>query len=90
MKYTNPKPVFNPNLVGAFCELDLAKGEAYMAAYSSRQLETPVRWLNRRAKLANCPAKSKAPGERYCSRAGTISAPLAHTAWSVFKHLRLQ
>ena len=41
MKYTNPKPVFNPNLVGAFCELDLAKGEAYMAAYSSRRLETP-------------------------------------------------
>ena len=44
MKYTNPKPVFNPNLVGAFCELDLAKGEAYMAAYFSRQLETPVGW----------------------------------------------
>ena len=41
MKYTNPKPVFNPNPLGAFCELDLAKGEAYMAAYSSRQLETP-------------------------------------------------
>ena len=51
-----------------------------MAAYSSRQLETPVGWLNRRAKLANCPAKSKAPGERYCSRAGSISAPLAHTS----------
>ena len=45
MKYTNPKPVFNPNPLGAFCELDLAKGEAYMAAYSSRQLETPVGWL---------------------------------------------
>ena len=51
-----------------------------MAAHFSRQLETPVRWLNRRAKLANCPAKSKAPGERYCSRAGSISAPLAHTS----------